>query len=195
MMDFFTRFLKRNNRTAVVLRSVIIYSCAMNAVANGIVVQSVKLEQQDATFSLNATFNIDLSPIIQNALHKGVTLPFVLDFNVIRQRWNVWDQTVVETSLPYRLSYNVLTRQYLIRDKLRERDASFNTLEQALDAAGSIVDLVVFNVEQLVPKIDYEAQVRLRLEAGALPSALQLEALESNKWEVSSPWYRWIMDK
>ncbi|MDA0237434.1 MAG: DUF4390 domain-containing protein [Proteobacteria bacterium] len=195
MMDFFTRFLKRNNRTAVVLRSVIIYSCAMNAVANGIVVQSVKLEQQDATFSLNATFNIDLSPIIQNALHKGVTLPFVLDFNVIRQRWNVWDQTVVETSLPYRLSYNVLTRQYLIRDKLRERDASFNTLEQALDAAGSIVDLVVFNVEQLVPKIDYEAQVRLRLEAGALPSALQLEALESDKWEVSSPWYRWIMDK
>ncbi|MDA1331556.1 MAG: DUF4390 domain-containing protein [Proteobacteria bacterium] len=195
MMDFFTRFLKRNNRTAVVLRSVIIYSCAMNAVANGIVVQSVKLEQQDATFSLNATFNIDLSPIIQNALHKGVTLPFVLDFNVIRQRWNVWDQTVVEASLPYRLSYNVLTRQYLIRDKLRERDASFNTLEQALDAAGSIVDLVVFNVEQLVPKIDYEAQVRLRLEAGALPSALQLEALESDKWEVSSPWYRWIMDK
>ena len=188
-------FLTRYNWITVVLRSIIIYSCAMNAVADGIIVQSVKLEKQDATFSLDATFNIDLSPIIQDALHKGVALPFVLDFNVIRQRWNVWDQTVVEASLPYRLSYNVLTRQYLIRDKLRGRDASFDTLEHALDAAGSIADLAGFNAEQLTPKIGYEAQVRLRLEAGALPSALQLEALESDKWEVSSPWYRWVMDR
>jgi hypothetical protein len=35
----------------------------------------------------------------------------------------------------------------------------------------------------------------LRLEAGGLPSALQLEALESDKWEVSSPWYRWVMER
>ncbi len=195
MMDFFTHFLKRNNWIAVVLRLAIIYSCATSAFAEGIIVQSVKLQQKDATFSLDATFNIDLSPIIQDALHKGVALPFVLDFNVMRQRWNIWDQTVVEASLPYRLSYNALTRQYHIRDKLRGRDTSFNTLEQAIAAAGIIMDLAVFNAEQLMPEVEYEAQVRLRLEAGALPSALQLEALESDKWEVSSPWYRWVMDR
>ena len=128
MMDFFTHFLKRNNWIAVVLRLAIIYSCTTSAFAEGIIVQSVKLQQNDATFSLDATFNIDLSPIIQDALHKGIALPFVLDFNVMRQRWNIWDQTVVEASLPYRLSYNVLTRQYHIRDKLRGRDKNFDTL-------------------------------------------------------------------
>ena len=62
-------FLTRYNWITVVLRSIIIYSCAMNAVADGIIVQSVKLEKQDATFSLDATFNIDLS-ILCNHLNK-----------------------------------------------------------------------------------------------------------------------------
>lgn len=193
-MDFFTPFSRKNNLIATVLRLIILSSFATLAIADGIIVQSVKLEQKDATFSLDATFNIDLSPIIQEALHKGVTLPFVLDFNVIQQRWNIWDQTVVETSLPYRLAFSALTRQYHIKDKLRGRDASFDTLEQALTAAGVVSDLAVFNAEQLQPEVEYEAQVRLRLEAGGLPSALQLEALESDKWEVSSPWYRWVME-
>lgn len=193
-MDFFTHFLKKNSLIIAALRLIIVSLFATSAMADGIVVQSVKLEQNEATFSLDATFNIDLSPIIQEALHKGVTLPFVLDFNVIRQRWNIWDQTVVETSFPYRLTFSALTRQYQIKDKLRGRDASFDTLAQALIAAGVVSDLVVFNAEQLQPGVEYEAQVRLRLEAGGLPSALQLEALESDKWEVSSPWYRWVTE-
>ena len=194
-MDFFTRFLKKNKLIAVSLQLMVLCALVKCANADGIVVQSVKLEQNEATFSLNATFHIDLSPIIQEALHKGVSLPFVLDFNVIRQRWNIWDQTVVETSLPYRLAFSALTRQYQIKDKLRGRDANFDTLERALTAAGVITDLVVFNAEQIKPEVEYEAQVRLRLEAGGLPSALQLEALESDKWEVSSPWFRWVMER
>ncbi|MBA4740222.1 MAG: DUF4390 domain-containing protein [Burkholderiales bacterium] len=194
-MDFFTHFLRKSNLVAVALSLVMICVFATHGVAAGIIVQSVKLEQKEATYSLDATFNIDLSPIIQEALHKGVTLPFVLDFNVVRKRWNIWDQTVVETSLPYRLTFSALTRQYHIKDKLRGRDVSFDTLEQALTAAGAVSDLAVFNAEQLQPDLQYEAQVRLRLEAGGLPSALQLEALESDKWEVSSPWYRWVMGR
>ena len=85
--------------------------------------------------------------------------------------------------------------QYQIRDKLRGRDSNYETLEQALKSAGDIRGLAVFNAEQLKPGLEYEGQVRLRLEAGGLPSALQLEALESDKWEVSSQWYRWIMAK
>ena len=194
-MDFFTHFLKKNKLIAVLLQLMIMCLFTTHASADGIIVQSVKLEQNEATFSLDATFHIDLSPVIQEALHKGVSLPFVLDFNVIQQRWNIWDQTVVETSLPYRLAFSALTRQYYIKDKLRGRDASFDTLEQALTAAGVITGLVVFNAEQLKSEVEYEAQVRLRLEAGGLPSALQLEALESDKWEVSSPWYRWVMER
>jgi len=112
---------------------------------------------------------------------------------VINRRWGLWDQMVVETSLPYRLSYNALTRQYQVKDKLRGIDANFDTLDDALKGVGSIRDWAVFNVEQISQDVEYEAQVRLRLEASGLPSALQLEALESDKWEVSSPWYRWVM--
>ena len=194
-MDFFTHFLRKSNLVAVALSLVMICVFATHGVAAGIIVQSLKFEQKEATYSCDATFNIYLSPIIQEALHKGVTLPFVLDFNVVRKRWNIWDQTVVETSLPYRLTFSALTRQYHIKDKLRGRDVSFDTLEQALTAAGAVSDLAVFNAEQLQPDLQYEAQVRLRLEAGGLPSALQLEALESDKWEVSSPWYRWVMGR
>lgn len=165
------------------------------SIAEGIVVQSVSLEQKESTYFLDATFNIDLNSIVRDALNKGVALPFVLDFHVIRQRWNIWDQKIVETSLPYRLSYSALTRQYQIRDELRGRDSNYETLEQALKSAGDIRGLAVFNAEQLKPGLEYEGQVRLRLEVGGLPSALQLEALESDKWEVSSQWYRWIMAK
>jgi hypothetical protein len=93
------------------------------------------------------------------------------------------------------VSYSALTRQYHVKDKVRGRDRSFDSLDQAIRGAGLIADLAVFNAEQLAAEVEYEAQVRLRLEVGGLPSALQLEALESDKWEVSSPWYRWVMEK
>jgi hypothetical protein len=73
-MDFFTHFLKKNKLIAVLLQLMIMCLFTTHASADGIIVQSVKLEQNEATFSLDATFHIDLSPIIQEALHKGVSL-------------------------------------------------------------------------------------------------------------------------
>ena len=192
-MDFFTRYLKKFRSVTSALIVLVFAGWSSQLLAEGIVVQSVNLQNREDTYFLNADFNIALKPQVQDALNKGVSLPFVLDFNVINRRWGLWDQMVVETSLPYRLSYNALTRQYQIKDKLRGIDANFDTLDDALEGVGSIRDWAVFNVEQISQDVEYEAQVRLRLEASGLPSALQLEALESDKWEVSSPWYRWVM--
>jgi len=192
-MGFFTRYLKKFRSVKSALIVLVFAGWSSQLLAEGIIVQSVDLKSIEDTYFLNADFNIALKPQVQDALNKGVSLPFVLDFSVIHRRWGLWDQTVVETSLPYRLSFNALTRQYQIKDKLRGIDANFDTLDDALHGVGSIRDWAVFNVEQISQDVEYEAQVRLRLEASGLPSALQLEALESDKWEVSSPWYRWVM--
>ena len=192
-MGFFTRYLKKFRSVKSALIVLVFAGWSSQLLAEGIVVQSVDLQNREDTYFLNADFNIALKPQVQDALNKGVSLPFVLDFSVIHRRWGLWDQTVVETSLPYRLSFNALTRQSQIKDKLRGIDANFDTLDDALKGVGSIRDWAVFNVEQISQDVEYEAQVRLRLEASGLPSALQLEALESDKWEVSSPWYRWVM--
>ena len=114
-MDFFTRYLKKFRSVTSALIVLVFAGWSSQLLAEGIVVQSVNLQNREDTYFLNADFNIALKPQVQDALNKGVSLPFVLDFNVINRRWGLWDQMVVETSLPYRLSYNALTRQYQIK--------------------------------------------------------------------------------
>lgn len=164
------------------------------AQADTIFVQSVELTAEDGEYYLSATFDIALTPTVEEALNRGVPLHFLVEFELIYPRWYtlyLWNRQLVELQQSYRLSYNALTRQYRLSYGVLHR--SFDTLENALSVLGGISDQQVFEESLLDEDRVYEAQIRMRLDTARLPKPFQIDALGGDDWDVSSSWFRWTI--
>ena len=92
--------------------------CAGVAYAEGIKIKSVELERADNDWLLNATFQIELSPGLEDAVQKGVVLYFQTEFDLTRSRWYWFDEKSILAQKQARLSYQPLTKQYRISSEL-----------------------------------------------------------------------------
>ena len=194
-MAFSTPCLKSIRLRNLIL-GVCLLACATLAQADSIFVQSVDLTPDGGEYYLSATFNIGLTPTAADALNRGVPLYFLVEFEVIYPRWYTlyfWNKRVADMQQIYRLSYNALTRQYGLSYGVLHQ--TFDSLEGALAVLGGINDQPVFDVSALEDDRVYEAQLRMRLDTSHLPKPLQIDALASNDWDISSSWFRWTIKR
>src|SRR3954465_9637184 len=101
------------------------------ASAQGVEVRKPTVTFEDNAFVLDAQFDIQLTPTLEDALNKGVPLYFLLEFELIRPRWYWFSEKVLNTQQQYRLAYNALTRQY--RLGVGSLFQNFGSLAEALD--------------------------------------------------------------
>jgi len=168
------------------LMALSIFSTAANA--EGIKIKSFELEKVDNDWLLNATFQIELSPGLEDAVQKGVVLYFQTDFELTRSRWYWFDEKPISAQRQARLSYQPLTQQYRIASE--GFSFSAKTISEALQAVGSIGGWRVIDNSQLDPNKAYTASLHMALDLSKLPKPFQVNALNSREWNVSSDWFR-----
>lgn len=157
--------------------------------AESIAVTNANLQpdpENDGGWVLSADFDIALTPRVEEAVSHGITLYFVIDFELIRPRWYWWDDHVATTSQIWRLSYHALTRQY--RLSLEGLQLHFNSLEDALRSLTHVRNWRVLDKDSVLPGKTYQAQVRIRLDTTLLAKPLQLSAITSSDWNLASEW-------
>jgi len=98
-------------------------------------------------------------------------------------------RTISEFRTQHRLSYNALTRQY--RVSFGTLNQNFDTLDEALAVIGRVRYSPAVRFQEIEPENVYLAVLRLRLDTSQLPKPLQIDALGSSDWSLSSDWYRW----
>lgn len=156
--------------------------------AEGIKIKSFELEKVDNDWLLNATFQIELSPGLEDAVQKGVVLYFQTEFDLTRSRWYWFDEKSALVQRQIRLSYQPLTQQYRIASE--GFSFSAKTISEALQAVGSVGGWHVLDNSQLDPSRSYTAALRMSLDLSKLPKPFQVNALNNRDWNVSSDWYR-----
>ncbi len=157
--------------------------------ADTIAVKSAELLVEDEDYVLNAQFEFAFNPTLEEALQKGISLYFVLEFELGRPRWYWLDEKVAQLSVQYRLSYTPLTRQYRLTSGLLAQQ--FDSLEEVQRILSRVVSRPVVARDALVAGARYEAGVRLRLDGALLPKPFQVNALTSRDWSLQSDWYHW----
>ena len=162
---------------------------AVPASGDTIPVRSAELLPEDGSYVLNAQFDVAFNPTLEEALQKGVSLYFVLQFELVRPRWYWLDEKVVEQAVPYRISYSPLTRQYRLTTGLLTQQ--LDSLEEVENLLSRVVSRPVVAFDALANGTRYEAAVRLRLDVTQLPKPFQINALASRDWSLQSEWYRW----
>lgn len=162
---------------------------ATAAHADTITVQSAEVRIEEDGYYLNADFDFTINPTLEEALHKGVPLYFLLEFEVTRPRWYWFDDKIVTYSTQYRVSYTPLTRQYRVSMGLLNQN--FDSLEEVQRLLSRVTSRQVARRDQLPRNTHLEAAVRLRLDVNQLPKPFQVYALASREWSLQSDWYRW----
>jgi Domain of unknown function (DUF4390) len=164
-------------------------SWALAVHADTIPVKSAELRVEDESYVLNAQFDVAFNPTLEEALQKGVSLYFVLEFELSRPRWYWLDEKLIQQAVQYRISHSPLTRQYRVATGLLSQQ--FDSLEEVEHLLSRVVSRPVIAVDVLTKDARYEAAVRLRLDVTQLPKPFQINALASRDWSMQSEWYRW----
>jgi hypothetical protein len=166
-------------------------AAALPARADRIDAKKATLEAAEGGYVLEADFQIELTPPLEEALNKGVPLYFTFEFELIRPRWYWFNEKIAGARQQYRLSYNALTRQY--RVAVRALHQNFATLSEALEFMSRVRLREIAEPGALDRGSTYTAAVRLRLDTSQLPRPFQITAVGSRDWSIGSDWHRWTV--
>ncbi|MCY1217489.1 hypothetical protein D9M69_400430 [compost metagenome] len=193
-VDFATGMTQLRTQLRACMRVVLMLALLLwlppAALAQVIEATEARIEYQDGGFELAASFEFDLPPALEDALHKGISLYFAVDFELTRPRWYWFDDKPVNTSRSVRLSYQPLTRQYRI--STGGLQLPFSRLKSALQFIQRVRGWRVFERNAVKPGESYHAQVRMRLDLSQLPKPFQINAVNTRDWNLASDWRRFI---
>src|SRR6266571_4137556 len=149
---------------------------AASALAEPIQVNNVGLELAETRYSLYADFHLDLTAPLLEALKNGVSLGFLVEFELTRPRWYWFDEKSASEKLELRLAYLPLAQQYRLSSGTLHQN--FPTLAEALQALGTVHGWPVLGQNQVDNGRKYIASVRLRLNPAIALALLGLVAYQ-----------------
>lgn len=172
------------------LCGLLLLSASATALAVDISVRNPVLSPGEEGYVLSADFNINLNARLDDAIARGVTLYFVVDFELTRARWYWLDEQVTSRSQTLQLSYHALTRQYRLSSGALHQ--SFASLDDAQRILSRLRNWLVLERGAVRPGESYQAAVRMRLDLSQMPKTFQVNALANRDWNLSSEWARWL---
>jgi Domain of unknown function (DUF4390) len=170
---------------------VIVYSMTFwvsVAHADEIKFQKVNLRAVEKAWVLDADVSLELTPALEQLVNKGVTLHFVTEFQLTKNRWYWFDAKTVEVQRISKISYQALTNQY--RVTLGSFTLNAANLKQAIAAVKTIEDWTVVELAGIDQNQTYQAAVRMRLDTNQFAKPFQVNAINSKSWNLQSEWQR-----
>jgi len=159
----------------------------------GVVVKSAEMKLQGDSYVLAAEFDYQLSMRAKEALENGIPLYWVVQVKVLQHRDMLWNKTLVEGSIRYKIQYHALLNMYRIKNEYTSEVTNFSTLAAALDSMSKVRNFSVIDKVALAPDQHYFAAVQVKLDRDSLPLPLRPTAYVSPQWFLSSAWYVWSL--
>ncbi|MEO8444676.1 MAG: DUF4390 domain-containing protein, partial [Gammaproteobacteria bacterium] len=91
----------------------------------------------------------------------------------------------------FELSWQPLSRGYLVRNKNSGAQRAHTTLFAALNDLGRITRLPLIDAALIDVNEDYEVSLRAALDQQQLPGPLRMLAFWDDDFALESEWYRW----
>jgi hypothetical protein len=169
---------------------------ASSAGAQNAVVELTELhaERRDAALYLTAQIKLELGPVIEDALVKGLAVHFVADVEVLRERWYWTDRKIAAASRHYRLAFQPLTRRWRLNVSQEPISGAglagsiaqnFETLTEALDVIRRQSGWKIADMADLEPETKHAIAYRFRLDMSQLPRPFQIAAGNQTEWGLA----------
>ena len=192
-------FLKKQNRSIVaslliwflplsmLLASLLVASSARAQNSNAYI-SAMQLSRSETELFLNAQIAFELSPIVQDALTKGVPLIFTAEAEITRDRWYWYDKTITIASRVMRLSYQPLTRRWRVNVGTGgvSLPQYFESLNDALASIKRFNRWRVADLAEIDPTTAHTIQFKFKLDLSELPRPFQIGLIGNNEWLIET---------
>jgi hypothetical protein len=153
----------------------------------------LRIERADDGLYLGASLDFTLPELAEDALHKGIPMFFVMEAQVLRDRWYWSDRVVAEATRYLRLSYQPLTRRWRLNTSTVPFTNSglgvvlgqnFDDLDEAIAAMGRVMRWRISSADAMDSDAAHTVQLRFRLDMSQLPRPLQIGAVGRSDWNL-----------
>jgi len=158
------------------------------------VVYNVSVTPENRWYRLNADINYYISPTAMEALHKGISLCWIVKVKV-QQKGVLWDATLEELEMGYKIQRHTLLNLYSVKKLNNGTTDMFTTLTAALNSISKISDLPVIEKSLIVDVENYQIAIKVLFDREALPVPLRPMSYFNSEWALSSPWSLWQLQK
>ena len=160
-------------------------------------VRSAYVNVDQGVFQLFARIAYPVNEDIRAALKDGLMLTFDLDVVVSRERRFWMDETVAEYTLKRELIYHAVSDRYVTRDvdARSSEQHSYATLEEALEALGTVEAWPFLLSPQLSANRQYRVSLRAGVRRGRLPDTLRVLLFWTDDWHRESDWFSWSLQR
>jgi hypothetical protein len=161
-------------------------------------VRSAYMNLDSGVYQLFARVAYPVNEDIRAALKDGLTLTFDLDVIVARERRFWVDDDVANYTLHRELVYHAVSDRYLTRDidpRVSLQQHSYATLEEALEALGTVDAWPVLVASQLAANREYRVSLRAGVRRGRLPDTLRVLLFWTDDWHRESEWFSWSLPR
>ena len=196
--DFFSRY-SRNNFAEVTARWCVGFmvwlaiGLAQGHAQATAEISQIKLDRADDAVQLSAQMQFDLPSNVEDALLKGIPMVFVVEADVLRERWYWYDKKVASAQRNMRLSFQPLTRRWRLNIHTGTGapvglvlNQGFDSLAQALAVIKRITYWRIADVAELDASAKYRVDFRFRLDLSQLPRPFQTGTIGQQDWDVSA---------
>ena len=160
--------------------------------AESIAVQRASLQADGSGWSLDARFDFELNPNLEDAVNKGIPLYFTTDFELSRARWYWFDEQPVSVSQTIRLSFQPLTRRWRLQVSASPIGSpglalgqTFDTRDEALAAIQRISNWRIAEPSDVDPDVRHTVDFRFRLDVSQLPRPFKIGVAGQADWNIS----------
>lgn len=153
----------------------------------------LRLERGEDGIYLSGNLEFELPPSLEDALTRGMPLSFVMQADVLRERWYWYDKRIQRAERYIRISYQPLSRRWRVHVSAQAMQATGlgvtlgNTYDSLKDALQAVKKINRWKVAEL-SAVTTDAKQRLVLNFGVdlsqLPQALQFGNLSSSDWAL-----------
>jgi hypothetical protein len=177
---------------ALMLGLLLALTSAGSGAADDFSVIDLRTRRDDGRFLLSAEIDYRFSERALEALENGVPLTIEVHLQVREAGAWIWDQSLSDQRLRYRIRYKPLSGRYLVSRLPGEQGGrTFVTRQAAVAALGELRDLYLINEQRLDPDRDYEVHLRASMDIEELPLPLRPMAYLRSGWKQSTGWTKW----
>ena len=161
----------------------------------GVEVTELRLERYESSLVLQSSLRLDLSPLVEDALQKGMPLYFVTEAEITRDRWYWSDKKVSTVARHFRLAYQPLTRLWRLnvsREPIgsvglaSSLSQNFETLSEALSAIRRTVNWKLADLSDIDSDNKYTLLFKFRLDVSQLARPFQMTAGNNAEWNLAT---------
>ncbi|MEO7387221.1 MAG: DUF4390 domain-containing protein [Gammaproteobacteria bacterium] len=178
-------------RAALVVLMGLLCASVLHAQETGLEIRNASTRLDAGVWYLSARIDYRLNRDTLEALQNGIALTFELQVELTKdRRW--WpDEDVASLRQDFELSWQPLSRAYLVRNKNSGDQHAHTTLFAALNDLGRITALPLIDAALIEDGEDYEVSLRAALDQQQLPGPLRMLAFWDDDFTLESEWYRW----